>query len=204
MTLFHPVVIVNEQPVEDGILSQHLLDKDDAAVVVQSLMNRLDQGVPIQGPHELQRQNQQHHRGVFDPHALVQISADQFQFMLETVRGHFLAALFQHLRRIIHTDEFDAPGDRRIQVQQGRASGAAQVVDVRSRDGKIPGHFGDHPLHLLIERRAVQHVVEHGGDVLAEGEVRNGLGLAEDFIPGGSHGFQYGFGKGCGHSGFLG
>jgi hypothetical protein len=87
-----------------------------------------------------------------------------------------LTTLDQHVLRIVDADELHVRRDAFVQIQQGRSSRAAEVVNVGARDGEVGDDLRDHALHLEIERhRALEHVVEHRRDLRAEVEVGDGL-----------------------------
>src|SRR5215204_1633779 len=59
LTTFHLVVVVDEQPVERGMLAEDLLHDKEAAVVVEPAVHTRDQPFAIERPDELQREHHQ-------------------------------------------------------------------------------------------------------------------------------------------------
>ena len=67
---------------------------------------------------------------------------------------------------------FELGPQERADRQEGVRRRAPEVVDRRPVRGKVRSQLAEHALHLAVERhRAVEHVVEDRGGVLAEGEV---------------------------------
>src|SRR4029077_17921066 len=65
---------------------------------------------------------------------------------------------------------------------------------------EISSHLCNNPLRLLIERHGtIHHVVEQGGDILAERRVRNGLSLPKYFVTSGCYLFGFGINEICCH-----
>jgi hypothetical protein len=71
-----------------------------------------------------------------------------------------------------------------VELDHGRPGRASEVVDVGTLDREVDGQLADHALLLGVEgHRAQQHVVEDGGDVLAELEIRDARErLGEDLV----------------------
>src|SRR5688572_12274296 len=66
LAALHLVVVIDEQPVERGMLAEDLLDEQEAAVVVEPAVDARDDRLAIERPDELQRQNHEGHRRILD------------------------------------------------------------------------------------------------------------------------------------------
>src|SRR6185436_4611554 len=195
--LLQLVVVLDEQAVERAALAEDLLDEDQATFVGETAADPFDEPVAIERADELQRQDEQHGRGVLDLHLVVEVGLDQLVGERELALGELLAGEIQHLLRRVDADEADVgtlgqePGD----LHGGRARRAAEIVDRRARSGEVGGELRDHPLDLGVERyRTVQHVVEDPGGLGAEIEVRDRARLGEDPVFRRSGGSSFGTG----------
>lgn len=183
MPLFQVVVVFDKEPVEERVFAEDFFDENQAAVVVEALKNRLDERVAIKRPNELEGQDHNDHGSVLDSHALIQVRANQLVVTFEGVVRQLLTAAFEHLLRIIHADELDVLAYDGVEIQKGITGRTAQIVDVAAGYCEIRRDFGNHALDFLIEwHRTVEHVVEDGSDLFAEGEVAGGLRLFENII----------------------
>jgi len=98
-------------------------------------------------------------------------------------RSQLLAGLLQHVVGPVYANELNARVHDRVEGQESRPGGAAEVIEIRAFHREIGRHLGRHALDLVIKRnRATDHVVEDGRGLVVEAEVGGGCRLSKDIV----------------------
>src|SRR4030095_2601179 len=93
----HLIVVIDEEAVEHGVLTQPLLHQQEAAVVIESLVQARDQRLSIQRAHELQRPDPQRKRRVVDMQTVVQVVELERVWPGKASGAQFLLRFPEHL-----------------------------------------------------------------------------------------------------------
>jgi hypothetical protein len=178
------VIALDEETVEQRAVAEHLLDQQEARVLVHARVNPAHQLLAVQRPDEHQREDHQHDGRVLDLDAGVEVALPKLDDLVEVELGELLPAAIEHLGGIVDADEVRVDRQRLLKQGQRRARRATEVIDVRAFGRERSRELGEHPLHLAVEWHAARHhVVEHARDRLVEREVADLLELiAKDLV----------------------
>src|SRR5688572_13165919 len=174
LAAFHLVIVVDEQPVERGMLAEDLLHQQEATVVVEPAIHAGHQGLAIQRPDELQGKDHERDRRVLDLQPIVEVTMRECVGPRKPGCDELLIGLAEHVLRGIQPDKTHVSFRRqhRANGKKGVRRRAAEVVDGAAVHSKVSRQFANHALNLGVERhRAVEHVVEDRSRIPAEGEV---------------------------------
>src|SRR5262245_45047259 len=102
------VVVSDEQAIEERVLGQDFLDENQTAVFVQARVDLRDEMVPVERADELQRQDHDCDRGVFELHAGIEIDALELEWSRKSALAELFATACEHLLGIVDADEPNA------------------------------------------------------------------------------------------------
>src|SRR6185436_553062 len=136
---FHLIVMIDEQPVERGMLAENLFHEQEAAVVVEPAVYARDQRLAIQWPDKLQREHHERDRRVLHVQPIVQILMLEGVGPGESRRGKLLVGLADHVLGRIQPDKANVElgTQHRTDGEKGIRRRAAEVIDGAAIDGKV-------------------------------------------------------------------
>jgi hypothetical protein len=135
----HLVVVLDEEPVQDRVLGGDLLDQDQAAILVQAIVDPLDHALAIERADELEGEDQHHHGAVFDHRCFVKVALDQLDGAGGAGAFDFRGGFLEHRAGIVDADEGGGWIHHPIKCQQSGGGGDAEVVKIRARGGEVGG-----------------------------------------------------------------
>ena len=141
LATLHLVVVVDEQPVEERMLAENLLNQDQAAVRIQPAVDARQQRFAMHRPDELERQDEQRYRGILEVNRFVQIfsSSRPGQGKCCSSQASFSPSRSISCEESMPTNSRWMSGLSLVPIARNRIGRrAAEIVDRRAVDAPYP------------------------------------------------------------------